>query len=134
MSKIIGIDLGTTNSCVCVYEGGEGKVIANAEGERTTPSVVAFKNGEIIVGQKAKNQMITNPDVVYSIKRKMGTDEKVHVNGKDYTPQEISAMILSDLKKTAESYLGETVTRAVITVPAYFNDAQRQATREADML
>ena len=131
MSKIIGIDLGTTNSCVCVYEGGEGKVIANAEGERTTPSVVAFKNGEIIVGQKAKNQMITNPDVVYSIKRKMGTDEKVHVNGKDYTPQEISAMILSDLKKTAESYLGETVTRAVITVPAYFNDAQRQATKDA---
>ncbi len=131
MSKIIGIDLGTTNSCVCVYEGGEGKVIANAEGERTTPSVVAFKNGEIIVGQKAKNQMITNPDVVYSIKRKMGTNEKVHVNGKDYTPQEISAMILSDLKKTAESYLGETVTRAVITVPAYFNDAQRQATKDA---
>ena len=131
MSKIIGIDLGTTNSCVCVYEGGEGKVIANAEGERTTPSVVAFKNGEIIVGQKAKNQMITNPDVVYSIKRKMGTSEKVHVNGKDYTPQEISAMILSDLKKTAESYLGETVTRAVITVPAYFNDAQRQATKDA---
>ena len=131
MSKIIGIDLGTTNSCVCVYEGGEGKVIANAEGERTTPSVVAFKNGEIIVGQKAKNQMITNPDVVYSIKRKMGTSEKVHVNGRDYTPQEISAMILSDLKKTAESYLGETVTRAVITVPAYFNDAQRQATKDA---
>ena len=131
MSKIIGIDLGTTNSCVCIYEGGEAKVVANAEGERTTPSVVAFKNGEIIVGQKAKNQMITNPDVVYSIKRLMGTKEKVHVNGKDYTPQEISAMILGDLKKTAEAYLGEKVTRAVITVPAYFNDAQRQATKDA---
>ena len=131
MSKIIGIDLGTTNSCVCIYEGGEAKVVTNAEGERTTPSVVAFKNGEIIVGQKAKNQMITNPDVVYSIKRLMGTKEKVHVNGKDYTPQEISAMILGDLKKTAEAYLGEKVTRAVITVPAYFNDAQRQATKDA---
>ena len=131
MSKIIGIDLGTTNSCVCIYEGGEAKVVANAEGERTTPSVVAFKNGEIIVGQKAKNQMITNPDVVYSIKRLMGTKEKVHVNGKDYTPQEISAMILGDLKKTAEAYLGEKVTKAVITVPAYFNDAQRQATKDA---
>ena len=131
MSKVIGIDLGTTNSCVCIYEGGEAKVIANAEGERTTPSVVAFKNGEIIVGQKAKNQMITNPDVVYSIKRLMGTKEKVHVNGKDYTPQEISAMILGDLKKTAEAYLGEKVTKAVITVPAYFNDAQRQATKDA---
>ena len=131
MSKIIGIDLGTTNSCVCIYEGGEAKVVTNAEGERTTPSVVAFKNGEIIVGQKAKNQMITNPEVVYSIKRLMGTKEKVHVNGKDYTPQEISAMILSDLKKTAENYLGEKVTKAVITVPAYFNDAQRQATKDA---
>ena len=131
MSKVIGIDLGTTNSCVCIYEGGEAKVVANAEGERTTPSVVAFKNGEIIVGQKAKNQMITNPDVVYSIKRLMGTKEKVHVNGKDYTPQEISAMILGDLKKTAEAYLGEKVTKAVITVPAYFNDAQRQATKDA---
>ena len=131
MSKIIGIDLGTTNSCVSVFEGGEAKVIANPEGSRTTPSVVAFKNGETIVGIKAKNQMITNKDVVYSIKRKMGTSEKVHVNGKDYTPQEISAMILGDLKKTAESYLGETVTKAVITVPAYFNDAQRQATKDA---
>ena len=131
MSKTIGIDLGTTNSCVSVYEGGEAKVIANPEGLRTTASVVAFKNGEIIVGQKAKNQMITNPDVVYSIKRKMGTSEKVHVNGKDYTPEEISAMILSDLKATAEAYLGEKVTKAVITVPAYFNDAQRQATKNA---
>ena len=131
MSKIIGIDLGTTNSCVSVYEGGEAKVITNPEGMRTTPSVVAFKKGEIIVGQKAKNQMITNPEVVYSVKRDMGTDKKIHMNGKDYTPQEISAMILSDLKKTDESYLGEKVTKAVITVPAYFNDAQRQATKNA---
>ena len=131
MSKIIGIDLGTTNSCVCVYEGGEAKVIANPEGDRTTPSVVAFKNGEIIVGGAAKRQMVTNKNTVYSIKRLMGTDEKVHVNDKDYTPQEISAMILGDLKKTAESYLGEKVTKAVITVPAYFNDAQRQATKDA---
>ena len=131
MGKTIGIDLGTTNSCVSVYEGGEAKVIANPEGLRTTASVVAFKNGEIIVGQKAKNQMLTNPDVVYSIKRKMGTSEKVKVNGKDYTPEEISAMILGDLKATAEAYLGEKVTKAVITVPAYFNDAQRQATKNA---
>ncbi len=131
MSKIIGIDLGTTNSCVAIHEGGETKVIANKEGNRTTPSVVAFSKGEIIVGQKAKNQMITNPETVYSIKRKMGTDEKVHVNGKDYTPQEISAMILGDLKATAESYLGTKITEAVITVPAYFNDAQRQATKDA---
>ena len=131
MSKTIGIDLGTTNSCVAIYESGEAKVIANPEGNRTTPSVVAFKGGETIVGIKAKNQMITNPDVVYSIKRLMGTNEKVHVNGKDYTPQEISAMILGDLKKTAEAYLGETVTKAVITVPAYFNDSQRQATKDA---
>ena len=132
MSKIIGIDLGTTYSCVSVLEGGEAKVIANPEGSRTTPSVVAFgKNGEIIVGQKAKNQLITNPEVCYSIKRKMGTNEKVHLKGKDYTPQEISAMILSNLKETAESYLGEKVTKAVITVPAYFNDAQRQATKDA---
>ena len=131
MSKIIGIDLGTTNSCVCVYEGGEAKVIANPEGERTTPSVVAFKNGEIIVGGAAKRQMITNKDTIYSIKRLMGTDEKVEANGKKYTPQEISAMILEDLKKTAEAYLGEKVTKAVITVPAYFNDAQRQATKDA---
>ena len=132
MSKIIGIDLGTTYSAVSTYEGGEAKIIANAEGDRTTASVVAFKpDGEIIVGQKAKNQMITNPDVVYSVKRKMGTNEKVHVNGKDYTPQEISAMILGKLRDDAESYLGEKVTRAVITVPAYFNDAQRQATKDA---
>ena len=131
MSKIIGIDLGTTNSCVAVWEGGEAKVIANPEGERTTPSVVAFKNGEIIVGAAAKRQVVTNPDTVSSIKRLMGTNEKVHVNGKDYTPEEISAMILGDLKKTAESYLGEKVTKAVITVPAYFNDAQRQATKNA---
>ena len=131
MSKIIGIDLGTTNSCVSVYEGGEAKVITNPEGMRTTPSVVAFKNGEIIVGQKAKNQMVTNKDTISSIKRKMGTSEKVSANGKEYSPEEVSAMILGDLKKTAEAYLGETVTKAVITVPAYFNDAQRQATKNA---
>lgn len=131
MGKTIGIDLGTTNSCVCVYEGGEAKVIANPEGSRTTPSVVAFKNGEIIVGTAAKNQMVTNLDTVSSIKRLMGTSEKVKVNGKEYTPEEISAMILADLKKTAEAYLGETVDKAVITVPAYFNDAQRQATKNA---
>src|SRR5574344_1044856 len=131
MSKIIGIDLGTTNSCVSVFEGGEAKVIANPEGLRTTASVVAFKNGEIIVGMKAKNQMITNPDTIYSIKRKMGTNEKVKANGKNYSPEEISAMVLGDLKKTAEAYLGEKVTKAVITVPAYFNDAQRQATKNA---
>ena len=131
MSKTIGIDLGTTNSCVAVYEGGEAKVIANPEGSRTTPSVVAFKNGEIIVGQAAKNQMVTNPDTISSIKRLMGTSKKVKANGKEYTPEEISAMILSDLKKTAEAYLGETVKKAVITVPAYFNDAQRQATKNA---
>ena len=131
MSKIIGIDLGTTNSCVSIYEGGEAKVIANAEGERTTPSVVAFKGDEIIVGGAAKRQMVTNPNTVHSIKRLMGTNEKVDINGKKYTPQEISAMILSDLRKTAENYLGESVTRAVITVPAYFNDAQRQATKDA---
>ena len=131
MSKTIGIDLGTTNSCVCVYEGGEAKVIANPEGNRTTPSFVAFKKGEIIVGDAAKRQVVTNKDTVSSVKRLMGTSEKVHVNGKDYTPEEISAMILSDLKKTAEAYLGETVNKAVITVPAYFNDAQRQATKNA---
>ena len=131
MSKTIGIDLGTTNSCVAVYEGGEAKVIANPEGSRTTPSVVAFKNGEIIVGQAAKNQMVTNPDTISSIKRLMGTSKKVKANGKEYTPEEISAMILSDLKKTAEAYLGEPVKKAVITVPAYFNDAQRQATKNA---
>ena len=131
MSKIIGIDLGTTNSCVAVYDGGEAKVITNPEGMRTTPSVVAFKNGDIIVGQKAKNQMVTNKDTISSIKRKMGTSEKVSANGKEYSPEEISAMILGDLKKTAEAYLGETVNKAVITVPAYFNDAQRQATKNA---
>ena len=131
MSKTIGIDLGTTNSCVCVYEGGEAKVIANPEGNRTTPSVVAFKKGEIIVGDAAKRQVVTNKDTVSSVKRLMGTSEKVHVNDKDYTPEEISAMILGDLKKTAEAYLGETVTKAVITVPAYFNDSQRQATKNA---
>ena len=131
MSKIIGIDLGTTNSCVCVYEGGEAKVIANPEGNRTTPSVVAFKDGEIIVGTAAKNQMVTNPDTVSSVKRLMGTKKKVKANGKEYTPEEISAMILGDLKKTAESYLGEEVKKAVITVPAYFNDAERQATKNA---
>lgn len=131
MSKIIGIDLGTTNSCVAVMENGEVKVIANPEGNRTTPSVVSFKNGEIIVGEAAKRQAVTNPDTVMSVKRHMGTSVKEHVNGKDYTPQEISAMILQNLKATAEAYLGETVTKAVITVPAYFNDAQRQATKDA---
>ena len=131
MSKTIGIDLGTTNSCVSIYEGGEAKVIANPEGERTTPSVVAFKNGDIIVGGAAKRQMVVNPDTIRSIKRLMGTDKKVKANGKEYTPEEVSAMILGDLKKTAEAYLGEKVTKAVITVPAYFNDAQRQATKNA---
>ncbi len=131
MSKIIGIDLGTTNSCVCVYEGGEAKVIANAEGDRTTPSVVAFKGNDIIVGAAAKRQAITNPNTISSIKRLMGSNEKVEVNGKKYSPEEISAMILSDLKKTAENYLGTTVNKAVITVPAYFNDSQRQATKNA---
>ncbi len=131
MSKIIGIDLGTTNSCVAVHEGGDTTVIANKEGNRTTPSVVAFKKGEIIVGDVAKRQMVTNPDTIYSIKRLMGTDKKVKANGREYTPEEISAMILSNLKESAESYLGEKVTKAVITVPAYFNDAQRQATKNA---
>ena len=131
MSKIIGIDLGTTNSCVAVMEGKDVKVITNAEGERTTPSVVAFKDGEIQVGAIAKRQAITNLNTVSSIKRKMGLNEKVNVNGKSYTPQEISAMILQNLKATAEAYLGEKVTEAVITVPAYFNDAQRQATKDA---
>ena len=131
MSKIIGIDLGTTNSCVSIFEGGEAHVIANAEGGRTTPSVVSFKKGEIIVGEKAKRQALVNPDTIISIKRKMGTSEKVKANGKEYTPEEVSAMILSDLKKTAEAYLGEKVTKAVNTVPAYFNDAQRQATKNA---
>ena len=131
MSKIIGIDLGTTNSCVSVLEGGEAKVIPNPEGNRTTPSVVAFKGDEIQVGEVAKRQAITNPNTVISIKRHMGTDYKEDVNGKKYSPQEISAMILQNLKATAEDYLGEKVTKAVITVPAYFNDAQRQATKDA---
>ena len=133
MGKIIGIDLGTTNSCVAVIEGGEPVVIANAEGARTTPSVVGFtKTGERLVGQVAKRQAITNPDrTISSIKRHMGTDYKVDIDGKKYTPQEISAMILAKLKADAESYLGEKVTEAVITVPAYFNDAQRQATKDA---
>ena len=131
MGKIIGIDLGTTNSCVAVMEGKEVKVIANPEGNRTTPSVVAYKNGERIVGDAAKRQMVTNKDTIYSIKRLMGTNEKVTLDGKSYTPQEISAMILSYLKSYAEGYLGEPVTEAVITVPAYFNDAQRQATKDA---
>ena len=131
MSQIIGLDLGTTNSCVSVMDGKEVKVITNPEGNRTTPSVVAFKDGEIIVGDAAKRQIVTNKDSVSSIKRKMGSNEKVHVNGKDYTPQEISAMILQYMKKYAEDYLGEKVEKAVITVPAYFNDAQRQATKDA---
>ena len=131
MSKIIGIDLGTTNSCVAVMEGKEAKVIANPEGNRTTPSVVAFKNGERIVGDAAKRQLITNKNTVYSVKRLMGTDKKVELEGKQYTPQEVSAMILSYLKDYAEAYLGEKVDKAVITVPAYFNDAQRQATTDA---
>ena len=133
MSKIIGIDLGTTNSCVAVMEGGEAVVIANAEGNRTTPSVVAFaKDGERMVGQVAKRQAITNPDrTIASIKREMGSDYKVAVDGKNYTPQEISAMVLQKLKADAEAYLGETVTEAVITVPAYFTDSQRQATKDA---
>jgi len=131
MSKIIGIDLGTTNSAVAVMEGGEAKIIPNPEGNRTTPSVVSFKGEEIIVGDAAKRQAITNPNTVLSIKRHMGTDFKADINGKKYTPQEISAMILRYLKESAESYLGETVTKAVITVPAYFNDAERQATKDA---
>jgi len=131
MSKIIGIDLGTTNSCVAVLEGGEPKVIPNPEGNRTTPSAVSFKNGEKQVGEVAKRQSITNPNTILSIKSKMGTSEKVTVEGKEYTPQEVSAMILQYLKGYAEDYLGETVTKAVITVPAYFNDAQRQATKDA---
>ena len=132
MSKIIGIDLGTTNSCVAVLEGGEPVVIPNPEGSRTTPSVVAFKNGERMVGQVAKRQAITNPDnTVSSIKREMGSDYRRTIEGKSYTPQEISAMILQKLKQDAEAYLGEKVTDAVITVPAYFSDSQRQATKDA---
>ena len=127
MGKIIGIDLGTTNSCVAVMEGGEPVVITNSEGGRTTPSVVSFQaNGERLVGQVAKRQAITNPDkTIISIKREMGTNHKTNIDGKDYSPQEISAMILQKIKADAEAYLGETVTQAVITFPAYFNDAER---------
>ena len=133
MAKLIGIDLGTTNSCVSVIEGGEAVIISNAEGARTTPSVVAFgKNGERMVGQVAKRQAITNPDrTISSIKRQMGTDYHVKIDGKKFTPQEISAMVLQKLKTDAEAYLGGKVTEAVITVPAYFTDAQRQATKDA---
>ena len=133
MSKIIGIDLGTTNSCVAVMEGGQPVVIPNAEGNRTTPSIVGFaKDGERLVGQIAKRQAVTNPArTVISIKREMGTNYKVDIDGKAYTPQDISAMVLAKMKETAEAYLGETVTQAVITVPAYFNDSQRQATKDA---
>jgi len=133
MAKIIGIDLGTTNSCVAVMEGGEPVVIANAEGARTTPSVVAFtKDNERLVGQVAKRQAITNPErTIISIKRDMGTDKRVSIDDKNYTPQEISAMVLQKLKADAESYIGEKVSQAVITVPAYFSDAQRQATKDA---
>ncbi|WP_039041706.1 molecular chaperone DnaK [Sporosarcina sp. ZBG7A] len=131
MSKIIGIDLGTTNSVVAVYEGGEAKVIPNPEGNRTTPSVVAFKNGERQIGEVAKRQSITNPNTIMSVKRHMGTDYKEKVEDKEYSPQEISAMILQYMKGYAEEYLGEKVTKAVVTVPAYFNDAQRQATKDA---
>ena len=133
MGKIIGIDLGTTNSCVAVFEGGEPAVIPNPEGARTTPSVVAFsKTGERMVGQVAKRQAITNPDkTVMSIKRHMGTDYKVAIDDKKFTPQEISAMVLQKLKADAEAFLGTTITEAVITVPAYFSDAQRQATKDA---
>ena len=132
MGKIIGIDLGTTNSCVSVLEGGSPVVIANAEGERTTPSVVAFKGKDELVGALAKRQAVTNADnTISSIKRMMGTSKKVEANGKKYTPEEISAKILGKLKRDAEAYLGEPVTKAVITVPAYFNDAERQATKNA---
>ena len=136
MGKIIGIDLGTTNSCVSVIEGGEPVVITNSEGSRTTPSVVAFtKDGERLVGQLAKNQAVTNPEkTVISIKRHMGSDYKVDIDGKKYTPQEISAMILQKLKGDAEAYLGEKVNDAVITVPAYFTDSQRQATKDAGQI
>ena len=131
VNKIIGIDLGTTNSCVAVLEGGEPKVIPNAEGNRTTPSVVSIKNGEVRVGDVAKREAQTSTNVISSIKRLMGTNEKVELEGKKYTPEEISAKILMNLKETAEAYLGGEVTKAVITVPAYFNDAQRQATKNA---
>ena len=133
MSKIIGIDLGTTNSCVAVFEGNERVIIPNSQGGRTTPSVVAFtKTGERLVGEPAKRQAVTNPDrTISSIKRDMGTPRKINIDGKSYTPEQISAMILMQLKADAESYLGEKITEAVITVPAYFTDAQRQATKNA---
>ncbi|HCY07082.1 MAG TPA: molecular chaperone DnaK, partial [Erysipelotrichaceae bacterium] len=131
MSKIIGIDLGTTNSAVAVMEGNDAKIIPNPEGNNTTPSVVSFKNGERIVGDAAKRQVITNKDTATSVKRIMGSNKKINLEGKDYTPQEISAMILQYMKTYAEEYLGEPVTKAVITVPAYFSDAQRQATKDA---
>ena len=133
MRKVIGIDLGTTNSCVSVLEGGDPTVITNAEGARTTPSVVGFaKNGGRLVGETAKRQAITNPErTISSIKRYMGTDHKTTIDGKDFTPQDISAMILGKLKADAEAYLGETITEAVITVPAYFTDSQKQATKNA---
>ncbi|HHU20578.1 MAG TPA: Hsp70 family protein, partial [Bacilli bacterium] len=131
MSKIIGIDLGTTNSCVAVMEGGEPIIIPNPEGNRTTASVVSFKNGERQVGEVAKRQAITNPNTIQSVKRHMGTDYKVEVEGKEYTPQEISAIILQYIKSYAEDYLGEKVEKAVVTVPAYFNDSERQATKDA---
>src|SRR6516164_11018070 len=136
MPKVVGIDLGTTNSVVAVMEGGEPTVIPNAEGSRLTPSVVAFtKTGERLVGQLAKRQAVVNPDrTIASIKRKMGTNDKVSIDGKQYTPQEISAMILGKLKSDAEKYLGTPVTQAVITVPAYFNDSQRQATKDAGQI
>src|SRR5690625_1300009 len=134
MSKIIGIDLGTTNSCVTVMEGGEAVVITNPEGNRTSPTVVAFKNGERQVGEVAKRQAITNPDTIQSVKRHMGTDYTETIEGKDYTPQEISAIILQHLKAYAEDYIGEKISKAVITVPAYFNDAERQATRDAGII
>ena len=136
MGRAVGIDLGTTNSCVSVLEGGEAQVIANAEGSRTTPSVVAFaKNGEVLVGQSAKNQAVTNVDrTIRSVKRHMGTDWSIEIDDKKYTPQEISARTLMKLKRDAESYLGDDVTDAVITVPAYFNDAERQATKEAGQI
>ncbi|MBR3576916.1 MAG: Hsp70 family protein, partial [Clostridia bacterium] len=136
MGKIIGIDLGTTNSCVAVMEGGEAVVIPNPEGARTTPSVVAFtKSNERLIGQVAKRQAVANPDrTILSIKRDMGTDRKVTIDDKSYSPQEISAMILQKLKTDAEAYLGDVVTEAVITVPAYFTDAQRQATKDAGQI
>src|SRR5947199_10593746 len=136
MARAVGIDLGTTNSVVSVLEGGEPTVIANAEGSRTTPSIVAFaRNGEVLVGEVAKRQAITNPDrTVRSVKRHMGTNWSIDIDGKKYTPQEISARVLQKLKRDAESYLGDTVTQAVITVPAYFDDAQRTATKEAGQI